>query len=47
MKGRLSDTTKTVRVPVAGAADNVTLVLDCEDKLPYRVQVNTLLRKSD
>ena len=34
---------KTVRVPVAGAADNFTLVLDCEDKLPYMVQVNTFL----
>ena len=47
VKGRLSDTTKTVRVPVPGGADNITLVLDCEDKLPYRVQVNALLRKSD
>ena len=43
VKGRLSDTMKTVRVPVAGAADNFTLVLDCEDKLPYMVQVNTFL----
>ena len=43
VKGRLSDTMKTVRVPVAGGADNFTLVLDCEDKLPYMVQVNTFL----
>ena len=47
VKGRLSDSMKTVRVPVPGGADNITLILDCEDKLPYRVQVNTLLRKSD
>ena len=30
---------KTVRVPVAGGGDNITLVLDCEDKLPYKIQV--------
>ena len=41
VKGRLSDTMKTVRVPVAGGSDNITLVLDCEDKLPYKIQVNT------
>ena len=33
---------KTVRVPVAGGEDNITLVLDCEDKLPYKIQVNTV-----
>ena len=38
---------KTVRVPVAGGSDNFTLVLDCEDKLPYKIQVNTFILSSD
>ena len=47
VKGRLSDSMKTVRVPVAGGEDNITLALECEDKLPYNIQVNTLPARSE
>ena len=41
VKGRLSDHVKTVRVPVTRGSDNITLVLPCDDMLPYTVQVET------
>ena len=41
VKGRLSDHVKTVRVPVQRDRDNITLVLPCDDMLPYTVQVAT------
>ena len=37
--GRLSDTVKTVRIPVHQGETNITLALPCEDKLPYSIQV--------
>ena len=39
VKGRLSDTTKRVVVPVPLGRENFTLVLLCEDTLPYNIQV--------
>ena len=41
VKGRLSDHVKTVRVPVPPGQHNMTLALQCEDKLPYNIQVKT------
>ena len=39
VKGRLSDSTKRVIVPVPYGHENITLVLPCEDSLPYTLQV--------
>ena len=40
VKGRLSDSTKIVVVPVPDGHENITLVLPCEDALPYTLQVS-------
>ena len=42
VKGRLSDTTKKVVVPVTAGHENITLALPCEDVLPYSIQVNEM-----
>ena len=39
VKGRLSDSVKTVRIAVPRSRTNFTLALPCEDLLPYSVQV--------
>ena len=39
VKGRLSDITKRVVVDVPRGHENITLVLECEDFLPYSIQV--------
>jgi len=39
VKGRLSDSVKTIRVPVPRDQENITLVLPCDDMLPYEIQV--------
>ena len=43
VKGRLSDTTRRVVVPVPPGRENFTLALLCEDTLPYRIQVGLSL----
>ena len=39
VKGRLSDSVKTVRIAVPRSRTNFTLALPCEDLLPYSIQV--------
>ena len=39
VKGRLSDSVKTVRISVPRDRTNFTLVLPCDDLLPYSIQV--------
>ena len=39
VKGRLSDSVKTVRIEVPRDRTNFTLALQCEDLLPYSIQV--------
>ena len=43
VKGRLSDTTRRVVVPVPPGRENFTLALLCDDTLPYRIQVGLSL----
>merc|ERR1719154_961945 len=39
VKGRLSDSTKRVVVDVPKGHENITLVLECDDSLPYSIQI--------
>ena len=39
VKGRLSDSVKTVRIAVPRSTTNFTLALPCDDVLPYSIQV--------